>query len=96
MAKRTKTGQTKHDNAVRGIADYYEQQGYRVDADIPSFDKPKKIGKFIPDVIATKGKVEKIIEVETKDSDKKDVLQHQAFLEYVENKSGRSFRKKII
>ena len=96
MSKRTKTGQAKHDKAVLGSARSYQGLGYNVKADLPGYDRPKKIGGYIPDVMATKGKKEKIVEVETKDSNKKDIDQHQAFKNYADRKSGREFRKKII
>lgn len=97
MPKRTKTGQSKHDKAVLGSVKWYEGQGYKIKADLPGHEKPKKIGGYIPDLIAKKGKKEIIIEIETKDTIKQDSDQHQAFREYVaRNKRTRDFKKKII
>lgn len=96
MPKRTKTGQTKHDNAVLRSAEWYENNGYKVKADLPKWDRPKTIGGYRPDLIAKKGKKEIIKEIETKDSNKKDMEQHEAFKEYVERKGGRRFSKRII
>ena len=96
MLKRTKTGQTKHDKAVLGSVRSYQGLGYNVKADLPGYDKPKKIGGYIPDVIAIRVRKEKIVEVETRDSNKKDIDQHQAFKNYADRKLGREFRKKII
>lgn len=94
--KRTKTGQRKHDKAVFRSAKGYEGQGYRVKADLPGFKKPKKIGGFIPDIFAQKGKKEKIVEIETRDTNKKDVKQHNAFKRYAYREGRREFRKRIV
>lgn len=94
--KRTKTGQKKHDDSVLRSAEWYENQNYKVQADLPGYKKPKTINKFIPDLIVQKNNKEIIIEVETKDSNKKDTEQQQAFKNYADKKTGREFRKKII
>jgi len=96
MSKRTKTGQKKHDKAVLRSAEWYENQGYNVKADLPKWEKPKKIGGFIPDLIARKGKKEIIKEIETPDTNEKDQEQHEAFKEYAERKRTRVFKKKIV
>ena len=96
MPKRTKIGQKKHDNTVLKSAEWYENQGFKVKADLPGWEKPKKIGGFIPDLIAKKGKKEIIKEIETKDTNNKDVEQHKAFKEYTEKKRTREFKKKIV
>ncbi|PIZ44545.1 hypothetical protein COY31_02410 [Candidatus Wolfebacteria bacterium CG_4_10_14_0_2_um_filter_39_18] len=96
MPKRTKIGQKKHDNTVLKSAEWYENQGFKVKADLPGWEKPKKIGGFIPDLIAKKGKKEIIKEIETKDTNNKDVEQHEAFKEYTEKKRTREFKKKIV
>jgi len=96
MEKRTKTGQKQHDQAVLRSAEWYENQGYKVKADLPNWDKPKKIGGFIPDLIAKKGKKEVIKEIETKNTNEKDEKQHEAFEEYAKRRKTREFKKKII
>lgn len=96
MQKRTKVGQRRHDNSVLRSAKWYEGQGFNVKADLPSYDKPKKIAGYIPDWIAKKGKKEVIGEVETKGTNEKDKEQQEAFKEYAERKSGREFKKKLI
>jgi hypothetical protein len=96
MNKRSKTGQKKHDDSVRKTAEWYKNQGFSVKADLPGETKPKKIDGFIPDVIVKKGKKEIIIEVETKNIAKTDKEQQQAFRDYANRQSNRSFRKKII
>jgi len=92
MPKRTKTGQRKHDNTVLRSAEWYKGQGYKVKADLPGWEKPKKIGGFIPDLIAKKGNKE----IETKDTNKKNKKQQEAFEEYAGKKRSREFKKKII
>lgn len=96
MKKRIKTGQKKHDESVRRSADWYKSQGFKVKADLPGEEKPKKIGGFVPDIIANKGKREIIIEVETKKTANADKEQQQAFRNYANKRKERGFRKKIV
>lgn len=95
MNKQTKTGQRKHDASVLRSAEWYKNNGYKVKADLPNYAKPKKIGGFIPDLIAKKGKKEIIGEIETKKSNEADKEQQDAFKKYAE-KTGAEFKKKII
>ena len=96
MQKRTKTGQKKHDSAVLKSAEWYKRHGYKVKTDLPSWEKPKKIGGFIPDLIAKKGNEEIIKEIETKDTNERDKEQQEAFKKYAERKRTRRFSKKVI
>ena len=81
MAKRTKSGQAKHDKEVRKLVNRLRRTGWVVQADLPNFDKPDPIGKEnrIPDIRAKKGGAERIFEVETPDTVKKDSEQHSTF-----------------
>jgi hypothetical protein len=65
---RTRKSQTKHDKAVRGVAQAYRKKGYDVEADLRGFDQPGTIRGVRPDVRARKGSHETIVEVETPDS----------------------------
>jgi len=94
--KRTKQSQLKHDKAVLKSAQWYKSHGYKVQADLPGWKRPKKINGFIPDLIARKGKKEIIKEIETKDTNQKDKKQHEAFKKYAEKKIGRKFKKRVI
>jgi len=94
--KRTKTGQRKHDLGVLKSVRGYKSQGYKVKADLPGYKKPKSIGGFIPDVHAQKGKKEKIVEIETKHTNKKDTKQHAAFKDYADKSGKRDFRKGVV
>jgi hypothetical protein len=96
MTKRTKTGQKKHDEAVLRTVKNYESKGYNVKADLPGYPKPKNIKGHIPDVIAIKGAIEKIVEIETNVTKDKDKKQHEAFKDYASKKKKREFRKRII
>jgi hypothetical protein len=96
MEKRTKTSQKKHDQAVLRSAEWYKNQGYKVKADLPNWDKPKKIGSFVPDLIAKKEEKEIIKEIETKSTNEKDKKQQEAFEEYAKRKKMREFKKKIV
>ena len=94
--KRTKTGQRKHDLGVLKSVRGYKSQRYKVKADLPGYKKPKNIGGFVPDIYAQKGKKEKIVEIETKATDKKDTKQLSAFEKYVGKSKYREFRKRIV
>ena len=96
MNKRTKTRQKKHDEIVLRSAEWYEGRGYKVNADLPDYNKPKNIGGYVPDLIAKKGKKEIVLEVETKNTNELDKEQQKAFKEYSGRGKERTFRKKII
>lgn len=96
MKKRTKVGQKRHDEGVKQSADWYKSRDFKVKADLPGEEKPKKIGGFIPDIIAKKGKKEIVIEIETRQTANTDKEQQQAFRDYANKKKDRTFRKKII
>jgi len=94
--KRTKKQQSKHDARVKRIAAGYLSQGWRVKADIKGYPSPRTIYRKQPDVIATKGKKMRIIEVETKDSYKKDIPQRNAFKRFASLDKKRKFRTSIV
>lgn len=96
MNQRSKRGQKKHDDSVRRSVDWHKRHGFSVKADLPGEAKPKTIGGFRPDIIAKKGKKEKVIEVETKATMSRDKKQHQAFRDYANKDKNRTFRKKIV
>ena len=96
MTRRTKTGQKKHDLGVLKSANYYEKQGYKVQADLPGYAKPKSIGHRIPDVFAKKGNKEIIVEVETKQSVNTDDKQQEKFQNYADRSNNRKFKTKIV
>ena len=56
-----------HDRKVRQIAKELKQKRWKVQADLKNYDTPTGIGKnnYIPDIVATRGKKTKIIEVDT-------------------------------
>jgi ribosomal protein S6E (S10) len=90
--KRAKSQQSKHDDRVGKIAGGYKSQGWKVQADVPGYSKPRTIFNKRPDVRATKGVKERIIEVETKSSMKSDVSQRNAFKRFAELNNKRKFR----
>ncbi len=94
--ERTKAQQSKHNARVRKIAGGYKGQGYKVKADISGYSKPRTIYGRRPDVIATKGARERIIEVETKSSMKSDVAQRNAFKRFVGLNKKRKFRTNVV
>ena len=98
MARRTKKTQSKHAAAVRAIAKEFENKGYEVEADVTGYSKPGTIGGYRPDVIAKKGKQEKIVEVETTDSvdSARDLKQQQAFRAAAKRSKNRSFKRVVV
>jgi len=96
MLKRTKIQQSKHNVRVRKIAGGYKSQGWKVKADIRGYPSPKLISGRQPDVIATKGKKERIIEVETRDSMKKDSKQRDIFKRYANVNKKRKFKTSVV
>jgi len=69
MPSRKGTGNT-HDRKVREIAKELQNKKWNVRADISGFGSPKPIGKqgHTPDILATRGRKTKIIEVDTPDT----------------------------
>lgn len=90
LTKRSRKNQSCHDVSVRRRASQLETNGWNVKADLSDFDRPKTLqvsGKGVrPDIIATKGKKTRIIEVETPDSRFKDKPQHRLLRKYGRSK----------
>ena len=96
MAKRTPQGKTKHDSGVQKVAEYYENKGYRVEADVTGFPSPSSINGRRPDVVAKNRKETVITEVETKDSLEKDRAQREVFQKYADSHENTRFRTKTV
>ena len=98
MAQRSKTSQSKHDTEVRRIARDLKTKGYEVRADVKGFARPKTFGGYKPDVVATKGKHRKIIEVETTEtvSSARDRAQQRAFRRTANRSANTVFRRDIV
>jgi len=95
MAKRGSKAQSKHDKKVESLAKSLQTKKFKVQADIPGFDKPKSINRRRPDIVAKKGIKTKIIEVETPKSVEADKKQHKTFQNYVDKSKNRDFEIKI-
>lgn len=98
MAKRSKTSQSKHDTEVRKIARDLKNKGYDVKADVKGFSQPNTVGGYRPDVVATKGKQRKIVEVETTESvsSTRDKAQQSAFRSAAARSKNTTFRRTIV
>ena len=98
MPKRTTKSQSKHDRKVSELAKEYEAMGYSVSADIAGYPKPKTIGGYRPDVVATKGVRRIIIEVETEDSvnNARDLLQQIAFGRAAKRSKNTKFKRIVV
>lgn len=96
MGKRNEKQQSAHDEAVKKSAEYYEEQGYAVQADIKGFKKPKTIKERRPDLIAKKKKETVILEVETKETMETDKKQREMFKKYADSHKNVRFRTKMV
>lgn len=94
--RRTKTQQSKHNTRVRKVAGGYKSQGWKVQADVSGYSKPRTIFNKRPDIRATKGAKERIIEVETKSSMKSDTAQRNAFKRFAGLNKKRKFRTSVV
>lgn len=94
---RGKKSQSKHDARVREVAKKYEKQGYDVKADVSGFPQPGTIGGYRPDVLAKKGREQKIVEVETVESvdSARDVKQQRAFRQAAKRAANTTFRREV-
>ncbi len=86
------TDETPHDRKVRRIAAAYFGIDYDVRADIPGFERPKPIRGRIPDVVATRGKTTKIVEVETDQTFDRHKDQRDILRDYANGRSRTRFR----
>ncbi len=98
MAKRTKKGQHRHDNAVLKEVLKYKRKGYRVKADLPGHQRPGSIGKrgHVPDIVATKPGTRHIVEIETKDSYALDKEQLATFRRSAAQRNRTKFRVMVV
>jgi len=96
MIKRSPRKQSEHDSRVRKIAGGFVSQGWKTNADISGYSKPRTIYNKRPDVIATKGKKVRIVEVETRSSMKKDISQRNAFKRFAGLDKKRKFRTSVV
>ena len=94
---RSKRGQSKHNSQVNKDVEKLVDQGFKVKADIPGYQKPSTIGGYRPDYVATKGTKRIIGEVETKDSvdSARDQNQQKAFREAAKRSKSTTFKRKV-
>jgi hypothetical protein len=86
------TDTTPHDRKVRRIAAGYSGMDYDVRAAVPGYDRPKPIRGRIPDVVATKGKSTRIVEVETDQTFHRHKDQRDILRDYANGRSRTRFR----
>ena len=96
MVKRNLKQQTKHNVRVRRIAGGYKSQGWRVRADVSGSPAPRTIYGRQPDVIASRGRKMRIVEVETRNSMKKDTSQRNVFRRFARLNKKRKFRTSVV
>jgi len=83
---------TPHDRKVRRIAAAYWGRGYDVRAAVPGYERPKFVRGRIPDIVATKGKTTKIVEVETSQTFRRHKDQRDILRDYASGRRRTSFR----
>ena len=96
MAERTKTGQKQHDSGVHRWIRGRQKEGFKTKADLPRYKKPSKIGGYFPDGWAKKGKIEKLLEVETSETLETDKEQRAAFRKWADQSPNRTFFTRIV
>ena len=84
--------ETAHDRKVRKIAAAYWGMGYDVRAAVPEYDRPKTIRGRIPDVVATRGKTTRIVEVETSQTFARHKDQRDILRDYADRRTRTYFR----
>ncbi len=71
--KKAEEKPNSHDSCLREIAEEMKKDKWHVKADLPGFEKPAKIGEFLPEMFAEKeGCLSRICEVVTEDMFKGD------------------------
>ena len=67
-------------------------------ADVKGFAQPGTVGGYRPDVVATKGKQRRIIEVETTESvsSARDLAQQSAFRSAANRSKNTTFRREVV
>ncbi len=83
---------TPHDRKVKRIAASYLGRGYDVRAAVPGYERPEPIRGRIPDVVATKGKTTKIVEVETSQTFRSHKDQRDILRDYAKGRTRTQFR----
>lgn len=96
MLKRTKTGQRQHDLEVLRWAKQKKKEGFSVEADLPKWPRPSKVGGNIPDAFASKGRIKKMLEVETPDTSESDKQQRSKFRKWSATSKNKTFYVKVI
>ena len=98
MPKRTKRSQSIHDAAVRRIAKELEAKGFDVEADVSGYTRPGTFRGYRSDVVATKGKERKVVEVETSESvdSTRDRKQQQAFRNVASRSKHTTFKRVVV
>lgn len=82
LKTRTKEKQSDHDKCVESLAIDWKNDGWLVKADLEDWDKPSKIGDFIPDIEAKKRILTRICEIETDDTFEDHTKQWETFKKY--------------
>ena len=95
---RSAQDQSRHDRKVEERAIAYRKKGFSVAADLSGWPFPDFVNESRPDIIARKGNIIVIIEVETQESKNSTHARKQArdFGDYAETNSNVSFKLVVV
>ena len=91
MQGRSKHDETCHNRSVAKRAAGLKANRWKVKAAVPSYPNPPKMNGRIPDIVATKGKKTKIIEVETESTKKAHKQQRIDLRDYANRHKNTEF-----
>lgn len=88
---RTKHEKTCHDSSVSRSAAGLKANKWKVKAAVPNYPNPPKMNGRIADIVATKGKKTRIIEVETQSTKKEHKQQQRDLRDYANRHKNTEF-----
>jgi len=91
MKGRSKHDQTCHNRSVVKRAAGLKANKWKVKAAVPGYPNPPKMNGRIADIVATKGKKTKIVEVETQSTKKAHKQQRRDLRDYADRRKNTEF-----
>ncbi|MFH2112697.1 MAG: hypothetical protein ABIJ47_15725 [Candidatus Bathyarchaeota archaeon] len=83
--------QASHDQCIQRLARKLSLEGWAMEAHVKGWPKPPYINDYMPDIRARKNNKTIIIEVETEDTLRVDIAQHEAFRRHADEETGVMF-----
>jgi hypothetical protein len=82
MPRTNASKQKSHDEAVLAIAEELKRENWDTKANVEGTENPFKIGKFTPDIVATKGSLRRVCDVVTEQDFKGNKQDYVEFRNY--------------